>query len=146
MRLLTTFAVLAALPLLAGCETGGRQSSAQVAAAAASASGPGPAGTRFDGRYSGPSNLTVGRGNACGSQTGTRTITVRNGVAAMVYDSLQGRSASGPVQADGSVTLRGESDLNTGITGRFANGRFTGELRSGQCVRALNLPRARAAS
>ena len=85
MRLLSTFAVLAALPLLAGCETGGRQTSAQVAAAAASASGPGPAGTRFDGRYTGPSNLTVGRGNACGSQTGTRTVTVRNGVAAMVY-------------------------------------------------------------
>ena len=48
---------------------------------------------------------------------------------------------TGPVQADGSVSLYSESERNTSLTGRIANGRFVGELRGGQCVRSLDLPR-----
>jgi hypothetical protein len=141
----TAAATLVLTLLLLGCaDSGAGRSGAAPSATAASAAAPGgtsPAGARFDGRYRGESNLTLSRGRACGAQSGMRTVVVRNGQASMLYDTQRNTTAIGPVQADGGVTMISETDINTRVTGRFADNRFRGELNTIQCVRALDLPR-----
>jgi hypothetical protein len=65
-----------------------------------------------------------------------RMVVVRNGEARMLYDTMRNVSVVGMVQPDGSVTMLGETDINSRVTGRFENGRFRGELATVQCVRA----------
>ena len=148
MRGRTAAATIGLTVLLLGCadsggvRSGGAPSTATAPAAAASAGATtAAASSRFDGRYRGDSNLTLSRGRACGPQSGMRTVVVRNGEARMLYDTMRNVSAVGMVQPDGSVTMLGESDINSRVTGRFENGRFRGELATVQCVRALDLPR-----
>jgi hypothetical protein len=126
---------------------GGRSAGAPAATTpiAAATASPGAAttaaGIRFDRRYRGESNLTLTRGRACGPQSGMRTVVVRNGRASMLYDTMRNASAVGMVQPDGSVTMLGETDINSRVTGRFEDGHFRGELATVQCVRALDLAR-----
>jgi hypothetical protein len=149
MRGRTAAATIGLTVLLLGCADsgGGRSGSAPstatapAAAAASAGATTAAAGSRFDGRYRGDSNLTLSRGRACGPQSGMRTVVVRNGEARMLYDTMRNVSAVGMVQPDGSVTMLGESDINSRVTGRFEGGRFRGELATVQCVRALDLPR-----
>ena len=138
-------AAIGLIALLSGCTGGGAAPPASTPAArpaSTAAAQAAAAVTQFDGRYSGESNLSLSRGRDCGPQTGRRTVTVREGQASMLYDTLYNYSASGAVGPDGSVTMISETGRNVRITGRFENGRFQGELNSLQCVRALDLRRA----
>ncbi len=134
------FVALAALPLLGACDGA---SSPQSAVAAQAAAAPSPAGTRYDGRYVGPNNLTVSRGSVCGPQSFTYVITVLNGNANILFDRPRNYGAAGPIQADGSFTLQPTNRGSDMIfTGRIANGRMTGDARGGPCTRTFDLRRA----
>ena len=108
-------------------------------APAAPAAAPGTAGTRFDGRYVGPADLTFSRGSVCGPQRVERSLVVQNGQARYAVD--RNIVATGPVNPDGSLSLRAETSSTTSVTGRIEGGTFTGAFRSGQCGRSLSLRR-----
>ncbi len=129
-------AAILALPLLAGCDSASSPGASTAAGATA-----GPAGTRFDGRYVGPANLTTSGRAACGAPVQTRSMTVQNGVARMVVGTTS-QTISAPVGADGSVSIAGE----TVIRGRIENGVFTGTQQSQSCGRNLSLTRQAARS
>lgn len=131
-------AAFLALPLLAGCDNASGSSTGSGATAAAAA---GPAGTRFDGRYVGQATLTSSGRAACGAPVQARSMVVQNGVARMVV-GISSQTVTGPVGADGSVAIAGE----TVIRGRIENGVFTGTQQSQSCGRSLNLTRQAARS
>ena len=138
MRMTHLLAAVAMLPLVAACDGATPTTPAQQAAAAA----PSPAGTRFDGRYVGPNNLTVSRGSACGAQSFNYVITVQNGNASVLFDRARNLGAAGPVQADGSFSMQPTNRASDMIfTGRIAGGRMTGEARGQQCSRTFELRR-----
>jgi len=127
--------------LLSGCgDTSSGTTPAQTARATSAAMPPAAVGTRFDGRYVGTGTLTVSRGSVCGPQSMPRSITVVNGNATFVIDQNRGASASGAIQADGSVSMASQQEATT-VTGRFQGGAFNGEMRGTACTRTLQLRR-----
>lgn len=129
--------------LLTACDQA--PASAPNARAISAAAAPAPAGNRFDGRYTGVGTLTYSRGSACGPQTLNRSVTVVNGNATFIIDGNRGSSATGAIQADGTVTMTSTQEA-TSVSGRFQGNAFTGEMRATTCHRTLELRRGAARS
>ena len=139
---LFTAGALAALAALAACgETAPRPSSAQTARATSAAAPPAAVGTRFDGRYTGTGTLTSSRSNDCGALSQNRSVTVVNGNATYVVDQVRNVVVTGPVQADGAVSMTSTSDSSSRVNGRIQDGEFRGEYNSRACQRTLQLRR-----
>lgn len=140
-------AALASAVLLVGCaeqttSPAGTTSSARPPSTGAAApAAAGPAGTRFDGRYTGPAIQTMSRNNQCGPQQIAQALMVEQGQARYVVDRPRNIIATGQVQADGSVHLTSDSGGNNTVTGRIEDGVFTGDYRSTACGRSLSLRR-----
>ena len=76
---------------------------------------PASAGT-WDGTYAGEGRLAAG--NGCPGRAPGQTVMVQ-------YNYVSFGNFTGPIAADGTVVL---SSGDSFINGRFANGRFTGDL------------------
>jgi len=130
-------AALVSASLLVACA----QNSANppVGATPATASIAGPAGARFDGRYTGVADQTMNRNSTCGPQQIPQALMISNGNARYVVDRTRNIIATGPVQADGSITLTSDAGGNNTVTGKVENDVFTGNYRSTGCGRSLSL-------
>jgi len=128
---------LAVAAMLAACAQPGGETPA--AAAVAPAAAPGPAGTRFDGRYTGVADQTFSRSRDCGPLQINQALMVRDGNARYVIDRSRNIIALGPVQADGSVRMTSDAGGNNTVTGKIEGGTFTGEFRSTGCGRSISL-------
>ena len=91
-----------------------------------------------DGRYRGVGQLSSQSPQRCGARNPI-TMTVRRGSATVLAGSGFSFRTATPVAADGSLSMATTGSRSATLTGRFAERRFNGELRAGECAWSLDL-------
>ena len=133
-------ALLLAAALLAACSNGPPPSSAAQPRAPAAAAAPAGPVTGFDGYYAGPLALLPDRTRRCPEAPAIeRTITVRNGRAALALNPQVQQQLTGTVGADGSARMADSLDRTIATSGVFSEIGFRGEHRNGLCAYSVQM-------
>jgi|GEM_PF-4822259 len=102
---------------------------------------PPPDVARFDGSYGGSLVAAFAGRAGCTSRAAPPRLTVAEGRVRM--ESEDGLRLEGGVDARGLVVLSGFIEGPSQLTGRFVEGRLTGELRGWNCLYEVELTRTR---